>query len=145
MTPRACPQCGAQYSSADDSCQLRFSRLLALDHSRQEPWGSRHGSAFAVYTLQHPAGQERTVLERCWLLLFRIWIAGDDPAAVASALRRVTAGGPLFLTAPPLPVDAGQPRVFPVTIADLDDFERNAYPQQLDRWCRATLDTLTTR
>jgi hypothetical protein len=141
-TPQVCAQCGAKYESAGDSCQQRFSQLLALDHSRQEPWGSRHGSAFAVYTLQHPAGQARAVLERCWLLLYRIWIAGDDSRSVADLLRRANAGAPLYLTAPPLPPDAAAPRTFPITIADLGGFERETYPGLLEVWCRTTLDTL---
>ena len=144
MTAHVCPQCGARYQYADDSCQQRFSQLLALDHSRQEPWGSRHGSAFAVYTLQHPAGQDRPMLERCWLLLHRIWMAGDDAQMVARSLRRANQGGPLYLNATPLPPDASQPRVFPITIADMGDFERESYPRLLEDWCRATLETLAT-
>src|ERR1051326_7998235 len=50
-----CVECGAEYESDEDSCVARFDRLLALDHSRQEPWGSRHGQAFAAFALQHPA------------------------------------------------------------------------------------------
>jgi len=46
-----CPECGASYATEDDSCSARFERLLALDHSRQEPWGSRHGQAFAAFAL----------------------------------------------------------------------------------------------
>lgn len=29
-----------------------------LDHSRQEPWGSRHGQVFAAFQLQHSAALE---------------------------------------------------------------------------------------
>ena len=50
-----CPQCGGALASPDDSCASRFDTLLALDHSRQEPWGSRHASAFATFALQHRA------------------------------------------------------------------------------------------
>ena len=140
MSGHTCDQCGARYESPDDSCRHRFEALLALDHSRQEPWGSRHGSAFAAFTLQHPAGQAREVLERCWLLLYRIWVAGDDPLAVTQALRQAQGGAPLYLSAPPLPPDAGQPRSFPVTIGDLGDFGAQAYPRLLEAWCRATLE-----
>lgn len=48
-----CADCGAAWRDGEDSCAARFDRLLALDHSRREPWGSRHGIAFAVYALQH--------------------------------------------------------------------------------------------
>jgi hypothetical protein len=141
MTGHSCDQCGARYEP-DDGCRQRFELLLALDHSRQEPWGSRHGSAFAAFTLQHPVGQAREVLERCWLLLYRIWVAGDDPLAVTQALRQAQAGAPLHLTAPPLPLGAAERRNFPITIADLGDFGARDYPRLLEAWCRATLSTL---
>src|SRR5712664_2891954 len=47
-----CPQCGAVYPPPPTSCADQFAVLLALDHSRREPWGSRHGLAFAAYSLQ---------------------------------------------------------------------------------------------
>jgi uncharacterized protein DUF5946 len=142
MTGHACPQCGAHYESSDDSCEGRFDTLIALDHSRQEPWGSRHGSAFAAFALQHPAGRSREALERCWTLLYRIWVAGDDPHAVAQALRQIQNGGLDHLTAPPFPEDASESRSFRVTIADLGKFERESYPRLLEAWCRATLEAL---
>jgi catechol 2,3-dioxygenase-like lactoylglutathione lyase family enzyme len=45
--------------------------LLALDHSRQEPWGSRHGVAFAAFALQHPA-RYATSLDPAWATLHRM-------------------------------------------------------------------------
>lgn len=54
MIGRRCEECGATYASAEESCASRFDELLALDHSRTEPWGSRHGLAFAAYAAQHP-------------------------------------------------------------------------------------------
>ena len=142
MTGDACRQCGAVYGSPDDSCQSRFDRLLALDHSRQEPWGSRHGSAFAAFVLQHPAGRSRQMLERCWLLLYRIWVAGEDPRSVADALRRIGNGDMDTSPVPPLSMDAGDARSFRVTIVDLGEFEAVAYPRLLEDWCRATLESL---
>ena len=144
MKGHVCPQCGASYENADDSCAQRFSALLALDHSRQEPWGSRHGSAFAAYTLQHPTGQSRALLERCWTMLQRIWVAGDDPQFVARTLRGVENGRPHTWTVPDLPPDAAAPRRPRVTIADLAEFDASAYPAQLESWCRATLESLAT-
>jgi hypothetical protein len=130
------------YLEAGDSCAERFSRLLALDHSRREPWGSRHGSAFSAYTLQHPAGFPRDALMQCWTLLYRTWIAGDDPQFVTRTLREVNRGEDPGWQVPPLPPDAGQPRRPRVTIADLGSFEASAYPEQLEAWCRATLESL---
>ncbi len=142
MSGHACPQCGAVYESADDSCEQRFAALLALDHSRQEPWGSRHGSAFSAYTLQHPVYQRRELLERCWIMLQRICIAGDDPQFVARTLRGVENGRPQPWTVPPLPADAARTRRPRVTIGDLGDFDAADYPDQLEAWCRATLEAL---
>lgn len=36
------------------TCGELFDRLLALDHSRRQPWGPLHGQAVACYFLQHP-------------------------------------------------------------------------------------------
>jgi hypothetical protein len=143
MNGHTCPQCGAEYAKADDSCAQRFSALLALDHSRQEPWGSRHGSSFSAFTLQHPVGQPRASLERCWIMLQRIWVSGDDPQFVARTLRAVDAGRPHPWTVPPLFVDAASPHRPRVTIADLGTFDAAEFPCQLEAWCRATLDALS--
>ena len=145
MTGHACSQCGARYESPEDSCESRFNSLLALDHSRREPWGSRHGSAFAAFALQHPAGRSRDALARCWQLLYRIWVAGEDPQAVTHALRRIQNGGLDRFSGPPLPIDAGASRSFRVTIADLREFDAETYPPQLEDWCRATLEALGAR
>lgn len=142
MSGHTCPQCGAVYQTDEENCAQRFSALLALDHSRQEPWGSRHGSAFSAYTLQHPVGQSVAVLERCWTMLQRIWVAGDDPQFVARTLRAVENGRPHPWTVPPLPTDAARPRRPRVTIASLGDFDAAGYPGQLEAWCRATLEAL---
>ena len=136
----SCPQCGGVLESPADSCASRFDALLALDHSRQEPWGSRHGSAFAAFALQHPAGRSHEALERCWTLLYRIWITGEDPQAVAQSLRRIPNGDPDHTAVPPLSADAGAPKSFRVTIADLGEFDAETYPQLLGDWCRATLE-----
>jgi hypothetical protein len=142
MIAHECPQCGAAYEQPDDSCAERFSALLALDHSRQEPWGSRHGSSFCAYMLQHPAGQPRESLERCWTMLYRIWMAGDDPQYVVRTMRLVEQGVPAPWMVPPLPADAARPRRPRVTIADLGTFEAADFPARLEAWCRATLEAL---
>jgi hypothetical protein len=49
--PMACAECGAL--TIDATCAQLFDRLLALDHSRQQPWGSLHGEAVACYFAQH--------------------------------------------------------------------------------------------
>jgi hypothetical protein len=60
--------------------------LIALDHERCEPWGSRHGQAFAAFTLQHPNAYTSS-LDRAWAALHRIYIVGDAPKRVFDALR----------------------------------------------------------
>ena len=49
--PMACEDCGAPTNDA--TCAELFDRLLALDHSRQQPWGALHGEAVACYFAQH--------------------------------------------------------------------------------------------
>jgi hypothetical protein len=61
--------------------------LLALDHSRREPWGSRHGQAFAAFALQHPR-MHVTSLDTAWAALYRIFIHGEDAAHVFADFRR---------------------------------------------------------
>jgi len=137
MTIR-CMQCGATFAEADRSCAERFSALLALDHSRQEPWGSRHGRVFAAYVLEHPAEHTRAQLEQAWVALYRVYDFGDDPARVFTALRR----GPVQTSrwnVPPLPAEPVRRGKFDVTIADLGDFDPDGYGERVDAWCRAAL------
>lgn len=133
-----CPECGGRHDDPADSCAARFGALLALDHSRREPWGSRHAIAFACYTLQHPASASHEALERCWLLLHRVVIEGDDPVRLAAALRK---NPPARLEAwgvPPLPLSPSPGGPFPVTIGDLGEFDAASYPASLTAWAAAT-------
>lgn len=131
-----CPECGAHYATETDSCATRFERLLALDHSRQEPWGSRHGLAFAVFALQHPIRYPAS-LDRAWEALYRTYAFGELAAEVFADLRGVSRGKASPSTAPGRPPKALSTPA--VTIADLGDFVPSEYPRALDRWCRATL------
>jgi hypothetical protein len=110
--------------------------LLALDHSRQEPWGSRHGQAFAAFALQHPerfAGS----LDHAWTALHRIYLAGDRPPLVFERLRSKRQSALARWNVPPR---SEHPIAGPsVTIADLVDFEAGTYAERLDDWCRASL------
>lgn len=47
-----CKDCGAV--ADETSCEELFHRLLALDHSRAEPWAAFHAVNVASYALQHP-------------------------------------------------------------------------------------------
>jgi len=131
-----CPECGASYDTDGDSCAARFDQLLALDHSRREPWGSRHGQAFAAFALQHPqrfAGS----LDHAWAALHRIYFAGDRPTLVFEQLRSGRQGALARWNVPPRPE---RPVTSPsVTVANLGAFDADTYAEQLDDWCRASL------
>jgi hypothetical protein len=132
----SCPECGAVYSADGDSCTERFNALLALDHSRQQPWGSRHGEAFAAFALQHPLAFGRSI-DGSWAALYRIHVAGDAQARVFERLRARPNEIPADWK---LPTRPERPVALPaVTIADLGDFEATTYPDRLAAWCRAAL------
>jgi Family of unknown function (DUF5946) len=140
-----CAECGASYVDAGDSCAVRFDRLLALDHSRQPPWGHRHGQAFAAFALEHPTRHQAS-LDHAWMALNRIYLCGEHPNRVFGSLRPVlerlgrgtvepqprTRGGVAPRPAEPVAAPA-------ITIADLGDFDAGTYAERLDEWCRAAL------
>lgn len=131
-----CPDCGAAYTVVADSCGARFNTLLSLDHARREPWGSRHGQAFAAFALQHP-GEFTTSLDRAWVALYQIYVAGDRPGWVFERLMNDPDSVPAEWN---VPARASRPIAAPtITIADLEDFEATTYPSRLDAWCHATL------
>jgi len=132
-----CADCGAIYDIPGDSCATRFDILLALDHSRRQPWGSHHGLAFAVYSLQHPSLSTPETLDRAWRILHRVYIDGDEPAAVLHAL---SGRGSSASASWDVPARPSAPTGWPaVTIADLGEFRAEEYPELLDAWCRATI------
>lgn len=133
----ACPGCGARYASPEDDCDARFAALLALDHARVEPWGSRHGLAFSAFVLQHADRHSRDELERAWLMLYSVYRSGVEVDHVVRGLRAAGKVAPAW-DVPALPATS-PPTRFPVTIADLGAFPAESYAAQLDEWCRATL------
>ena len=139
LTGSLCQQCGAVGEDGTQTCADRFAALLALDHSRREPWGSRHGLAFAAYTLQHSVGQSPEALARCWVMLCRVYVFGDDRMRVARALRASGGRGLARWDVSPFPRRDTPPDHFETTIADLGEFDANHYATRLDAWCRATL------
>jgi hypothetical protein len=139
MLGSQCPECGATYSEERDSCAARFEELLALDHSRREPWGSRHGQAFAAFALQHPVTRAAS-LDRAWAALWRIYVAGESPARVFGALVAHRGRAPLAdKNVPARP--AARAMMPSITIRDLADFAAERYPARLDAWCRAALSS----
>lgn len=138
MTTRSCSECGANFSTDSDTCESRFALLLALDHSCKEPWGSRHGQAFAAFALQHPRTYASS-LDHAWLALYQIYVDVLEPAFVFVVLRSSHGGLPATWTVPARP--SKQVRAPSVTIADLGDFAADTYPMRLDAWCRASLSS----
>ncbi len=137
MATIPCPECCAAFRDSEDSCASRFAVLLGLDHSRHEPWGSRHGQAFAAFALQHPAAYPQS-LDHAWAALCQIYVAQADPRYVFATLRAsADREVPPLWTVPPRP--AQRLSAPSVTIADLTDFAADAYPTQLDAWCCASL------
>ncbi|MGE0439670.1 MAG: DUF5946 family protein [Gemmatimonadales bacterium] len=130
-----CAECSAEYQG-DDSCAGRFARLLALDHSREEPWGSRHGQAFAAFALQHPE-RHAASLDHAWAVLYRIYVAAAPPADTFRAVIDRRGAIPDEWGTPPRPTRRRHDPA--VTIADLGDFAAAGYPAALDAWCRAGL------
>src|SRR5215469_2689129 len=99
-----CPECGAVYASDTDDCAARFEALLALDHSRTEPWGSRHGLAFSAFALQHPGRFPPDVAVRAWIMLYSVYVLGSDYQRVTTAMRRMGRQNPDW-DIPPFPGD----------------------------------------
>lgn len=121
------------------TCSDRFAELLALDHSRTEPWGSRHGLAFSAYVLQHTREYAVDVSAGAWRMLYRVVVHGADRSHVAAEMRALRGGSPAYAHVPPFPGGRPAPAAFAMTIADLGTFDAAAYPALLDGWCRATL------
>ena len=136
-----CTDCGAAWQAGDDACAARFDRLLALDHSRREPWGSRHGIAFAVYALQHPTQFPAASRPAARQLLTAVYRHGEDAAWAVRQLRAAMAASRGTRETPDLVVP--HPRGgFAVTISALGEFDAERYVTALERWCVATLDDL---
>jgi Family of unknown function (DUF5946) len=125
------------YADVGDTCSARFDALLALDHSRTEPWGSRHGLAFSAFALHHPDRFPPDVPERAWILLYSVYALGHDYQRATAALRRLGRRHPDW-DVPPLPNRPLTPS-FDITIADLGSFSAESYSNHLDGWCKAAL------
>lgn len=137
---RSCPQCGATYVAPDDTCEARWQRLLALDHSRQAPWGPLHALSFATWTLQHPDAAAPGSVARCRELLERVIGRGEPLARVAADFRARPPAEPSTRSLE-LPLELSRrPRRFGVTIADLGDFDGATFESVLQRWAQATLE-----
>jgi len=134
-----CTQCGAKFEGDERSCEEQFDRLLALDHSRVQPFGSRHGLAFSTFALQHPDGRDEAQLTACWIMLYRVWVKGDNRAKLAAAMRERRDTPTSEWDVPPLPAPPPPGTRYAVTIADFGEFDAETYVAKLEEWGRATL------
>jgi hypothetical protein len=123
-------------------CEERFLRLLALDHSREGPWGPLHGVAVACYRLQHPASLrpgEPAVL----LGLLEAYLNGGLEGAhrVEQRLRRANSHGGHG----PEPFGGSAfeaPEAFTATIGDVaagGDFPAEGYAERVRVWADAAV------
>jgi len=145
-----CTQCGAQ--TAEATCEELFERLLALDHSRQPPWGPLHGVAVACFFLQHPdhplAPHGRN--DPRWAVL-QAYLAGGQQAlnAMIAVVRRRNShrhrrrddqDRPLFYAARPMP-EHPAPTAFGTTIVDVavdGSFPARGYELRVRAWAEGT-------
>ncbi|WP_432535616.1 DUF5946 family protein [Kineococcus arenarius] len=147
-----CEDCGAHLDTR--TCVELFLDLLALDHSRQPPWGPLHGVVTSAFFLQHPSDPRATPAQQAFgLSLIHDYLRGGQAAVTAAAegaraannhratdrtrVRR-TGGRPTETTgAQP----AAQPSE-PVTTTTIHDvavdgtFPAAGYEERVRRWAR---------
>lgn len=131
-----CADCGATYDAPGDSCQQRFDALLALDHSRREPWGSRHAIAFAVFAVQHPSLHTDATRVFALELLRRVFVDGEPLEQVVADFRSQQRSPRTLVSPSTVPAVRGP---FPVTIATLGEFAAERYAADLEHWARTTV------
>lgn len=84
-----CADCGALLGTR--TCADLFLDLLALDHSRQAPWGPLHAVVTAAFLLQHPSDPRASpTLQGFGLSLVHDYLRGG-PVALAAATDRARA------------------------------------------------------
>ncbi|MFD3564095.1 DUF5946 family protein [Streptomyces sp. NPDC058686] len=142
-----CPECGAPIDPR--SCDELFHALLALDHSRQAPWGPLHGVSVSCFLLQHPSRLPAGDGATAWALL-RAYLEGglDEVNQLVGHARR---GNSHRVKGEPSPVgpDAALPHRdaprsrFSVTIQDVavdGTFPSSEFTQRVKAWAAATVD-----
>jgi hypothetical protein len=132
-----CRECGGDAAAAP--CAELFLRLLALDHSRAQPWGGLHAVNVACYFLQHPSLLARPQLDAQWAVVMLFLDDGLDALAArtAAAVRRNShRHGGRHVEA-----SGGRAPDFAVTITDVavdGTFPAEGFPQRVGRWAAAT-------
>ncbi len=142
-----CMECGAPTLR---SCDDLFQELLALDHSRQAPWGPLHGIAVACFFLQHSARLPGTAGAVYWAMLHAYLRGGLLAVApMADRVRHLNSHqrhgrapeASDFPGAPPFP-DVMPPCNFATTIADValdGSFSADGYEERIRSWAEDTV------
>ncbi|UKY54829.1 DUF5946 family protein [Streptomyces inhibens] len=142
-----CAECGAPMDPR--SCDELFHTLLALDHSRQAPWGPLHGVAVSCFLLQHPSRLPADDGAMAWALLCAYLEGGLDEAnqLVGQARRgnshRVKGGPSRVVRNAPLTHRDAPRSGFSVTIEDVavdGTFPSAEFTERVKAWAAATVD-----
>lgn len=131
-----CAECGAA-----GLCAELFQVVLALDHSRQPPWGPLHGVTVACFLLQHPSRLPAADRARP-LALLDTFLDGGLPAVerFTQGLRRANHAG--ALPKPGGPELGVAPTAFDVTIDDVAQdgtFPADGFADRVAAWAGATV------
>jgi hypothetical protein len=147
-----CPECGALMDPR--SCDDLFHALLALDHSRQAPWGPLHGVSVSCFLLQHPSRLSTGDGATSWALL-RAYLEGglDAVNRLTGQARRGNShrvrGRPSRVVHDAAPPHRDTPpSLFSVTIEDVavdGTFPAAEFPERVRAWAVATGDAWSHR
>ncbi|MFE7245983.1 DUF5946 family protein [Streptomyces sp. NPDC057580] len=142
-----CAECGAPMNPR--SCDELFHALLALDHSRQAPWGPLHGVSVACFLLQHPSRLPADDGAMAWALL-RAYIDGglDEVNQLVGQARRGNShrvkGRPSRVARDAALPHRDAPRSrFSITIEDVavdGTFPSAEFTERVEAWAAATVD-----
>jgi hypothetical protein len=133
-----CPGCGAP--AEPDSCDELFQVLLALDHSRQDPWGPLHGVSVSCFLLQHHGGSVEGVSPRRAVL--QAYLDGGLEAVehLTTRARRANRRGGVVFDLDPAHKDALPVGPFAVTIVDVahgGKFPADGFAERVRNWASA--------
>ncbi|MFE0377988.1 DUF5946 family protein [Streptomyces inhibens] len=142
-----CAECGAPMDPR--SCDELFDALLALDHSRQAPWGPLHGVSVSCFLLQHPSRlpDDDGAMARA---LLRAYLEGglDEANQLVGQARRGNShrvkGRPSRVVRDAALPHRDAPRSrFSVTIEDVavdGTFPSTEFAERVKAWAAATVD-----
>lgn len=121
--------------------------LLALDHSRQAPWGPLHGVSVSCFLLQHPSRLPRSGAVRAWEIVHAYLTDGlSGVTRLTDRARRNnshrTAAPGLVRPMSSFPPPGAHPVAYDTTIADVAQggrFPADGFPLRVAAWAEATV------